>query len=276
WNEPQLVAAVGALRAAGGGFRLLFHDTHHRAVTAPEEMLRYDLSEYDGVLAFGDIIRDLYLERGWTQRAWTWHEAADPRVFRPIPGEAKTGDVVWIGNWGDDERSEELREFLIEPVRALGLDATVHGVRYPDAALDLLNSAGIHYGGWLPNFAAPRVFARHRFTVHVPRRPYARVLPGIPTIRPFEALACGIPLISAPWADAEGLFQPGTDFLVAESGTEMQRCMRDVLNDPSLAASLADAGRRRILERHTCAHRVDELIAIHESLAPAGEELIAS
>ena len=42
---------------------------------------------------------------------------------------------MWIGNWGDDERSEELREFLIEPVKTLGLKAQVYGVRYPQEAL---------------------------------------------------------------------------------------------------------------------------------------------
>ena len=276
WNEPALVAAVGAVRRAGGRFRLLFHDTHHRAVTAPDEMLEYDLRDYDGVLAFGSVIRNIYLERGWAARAWTWHEAADPRVFQPVHSERAAGDLVWIGNWGDDERSEELREFLVDPVRELGLRATVHGVRYPAEALDMLNTAGIEYGGWLPNFEAPHVFARHRVTIHVPRRPYARALPGIPTIRPFEALACGIPLVSAPWDDADDLFTSGTDYLVAHDGAEMRRCLRDVLNDRDLAGALADSGRRTILERHTCAHRVDELLAILDSLAPAGEELIAS
>ena len=54
-------------------------------------------------------------------------------------------------------------------------------------------------------------------TVHVPRRPYVEALPGIPTIRVFEALACGIPLVSAPWADSEGLFPPGRLPLVART-----------------------------------------------------------
>src|SRR4051794_24793321 len=68
WNEPSLVSLIGRHKAAGG-YRLLFHDTHHRAVTQPEQMARYDLQHYDGVLAFGGVIRDLYLERGWAERA---------------------------------------------------------------------------------------------------------------------------------------------------------------------------------------------------------------
>ncbi|MFL6197918.1 MAG: glycosyltransferase [Thermoanaerobaculia bacterium] len=269
WNDHGLVRRIGEHRRRSD-FRLLFHDTHHRAVTAPEQMAAYDLSGYDGVLAFGGVIRDLYLERGWAERAWTWHEAADARVFHPMEGEAREGDLVWIGNWGDDERTAELHEFLIDPSR--GLKTRVHGVRYPDEARTALADAGIEFAGWLPNHEVPRAFARFRATVHVPRRPYVEALPGIPTIRPFEALACGIPLVSAPWDDAEGLFTPGEDFLVAANGEEMKRLLRDVLHDPDLARHLSERGRRTILERHTCAHRVDELLAIAASLLPLTEE----
>jgi spore maturation protein CgeB len=209
WNDPALVRRIGRHRRDHGGYRLLFHDTHHRSVTDAGAMAAYELADYDGVLAFGDVIRDLYRQQGWSRRAWTWHEAADLRRFHPIAGEPRAGDLVWIGNWGDDEREAELEEFLLGPVQALGLRAKVHGVRYPERALARLRSAGIEYGGWLPNPAAPRVFARYGVTVHVPRRPYVEALPGIPTIRVFEALACGIPLVSAPWSDSENLFTPG-------------------------------------------------------------------
>jgi spore maturation protein CgeB len=267
WNDHALVRRLGRHRASNPHYRLFFNDTHHRSVTDRDSMAAYDLRHYDGCLAFGRVIRDLYLSEGWTRRAWTWHEAADTRVFHPIAahdGEAAGtgGDVVWIGNWGDDERSAELREFLLEPVRDLELRATIHGVRYPGHALAALREAGIAYGGWLPNFEAPAVYSRFRATVHVPRGPYVRALPGVPTIRPFEALACGIPLISAPWDDAEGLFTPGEDFLVAHDGAEMRSHLRAVLHEPELAASLRRHGRATILRRHTCAHRVDELLAI--------------
>ena len=265
WNPPALVAAIGQ-RRVGAPWKLLFHDTHHRAVTAPAEMAAFDLTNYDGTLAFGNVIRDLYLRNGWTQRAWTWHEAADTRVFYPAPDVEKTGDLVWIGNWGDDERSAELNEFLIEPVAELELKATIFGVRYPADALCKLEKAGIKYGGYLPNFRAPATFARSRVTVHVPRRPYVEALPGIPTIRPFEALACGIPLVSAPWNDAENLFRVGRDFLVARDGDEMKRQLRAVLNEPELRANLIASGLETIRTRHTCAHRVDELLEIYGEL----------
>ena len=269
WSEPALVARIGAAKKRGGRFTLLFHDTHHRAVSATGEIGAMDLSSYDGILAFGEALRERYLKAGWGRQVFTWHEAADDALFRPMPGEPEEGDLVWIGNWGDDERTAELHEFLIEPTRDLGLRATVRGVRYPEEALRTLSEAGIAYGGWIPNAEVPRAFARHRVTVHVPRRPYVEQLPGIPTIRPFEALACGIPLVSAPWDDAEGLFRAG-DFLWARDGEEMRTHLRALVNDPAMRAEQAARGLQTIQARHTCRHRVEELLGILSALrAPA-------
>jgi CRISPR-associated Cas5-like protein len=270
WSDHELVRRVGEHRNRARNYCLFFHDTHHRAATQPEQMAAYDLHHYDGVLAYGNVIRELYLEKGWAQRAWTWHEAADTRVFHPRPHDEPEGDVVWVGNWGDDERTAELHEFLIDPVRELALRARVHGVRYPDDAVESLRSANIEYAGWLANWRAPEVFSRYRLTVHVPRRPYVTTLRGIPTIRPFEALASGIPLISAPWDDAEGLFTPGSDYLVARDGNEMRKHMRDVTTDFALARSLVAHGLHTIQSRHTCGHRVSELLSIIKETGAQG------
>ena len=262
WTDPQLVQRIGRHRV-GSGYRLLFHDTHHRAVSAPQELAAYDLSNYDGVLAFGGILRRIYEERCWAARAWVWHEAADTRVFRPLGNVTpKPLDLVWVGNWGDGERARELSEFLIEPVRSLQLRARIYGVRYPAEALRELERAQIGYAGWVANFNVPKVFSAAQVTVHVPRRFYREMLPGIPTIRMFEALACGMPLVSAPWEDCEGLFHPGRDYLVASDGDSMRCALRRLCAEPDYALSLAASGLRTIQERHTCAHRARELLSI--------------
>lgn len=266
WNDQELVRRIAAHRKRNGHYRLLFHDTHHRSLTDSAGIAAYQLADYDGVLAFGRVVRDYYLRQGWAQRAWVWHEAADPHVFYPRPHIERAGDLVWVGNWGDEERSAQLHEFLFEPVRRLGLQAEIYGVRYPQEALDALKSAGIVYKGWLPNYRAPEVFARFGVTVHIPRQPYVRLLPGIPTIRIFEALACGIPLVCSPWHDVEGLFTPGKDYLVAHNGDEMVAHLRLLLSEPAAAQELAAHGLRTLRARHTCAHRVIELFNICEEL----------
>lgn len=272
WNAHPLVAAIGRLRARGGRFTLLFHDTHHRAVSEPDPMRAYDLSGYDGVLAFGATLSDVYRGWGWGNRVWTWHEAADIRRFHPPVEPQEREGLVWIGNWGDGERTAEIETFLLAPAGAAGLSLDIYGVRYPQLALEMLGAHGAHYHGWAPNAQAPAIFARHLATVHVPRRYYATILPGIPTIRMFEALACGIPLVSAPWDDAECLFRTGEDYLVARDTGEMTRQLEAIRDDAALRGSLVAHGLETIRARHTCAHRVDELLAIVASLTARDKE----
>ncbi len=264
WNEPETVAAI--LDAAGSsGTRTLFHDTHHRASSTPQQLRQLQIERFDGVLAFGESLRTIYRQRWGMNRVWTLHEAADAAAFHPIAAQKKQ-DVIWVGNWGDEERTAELHRFLVEPAQALpDLCFTVHGVRYPQAGLDALASAGIAFAGYLPNLAAPCVYAQSRVTVHVPRRAYAEALPGIPTIRVFEALACGIPLVSAPWSDCEHLFRKG-DFTMVRSTAGMTDALRALTADSALARQQAEQGRQTILQRHTCAHRAAQLTEICEEV----------
>ncbi len=266
WNERDLVAALGALRRRRHMPLLLFHDTHHRAVSTPAEIDAYDLRFYDGILAFGRTLARAYDARGWQGRTFVWHEAADTRLFRPPTAEGSREGLVWIGNWGDGERTRELKTFLLEAACDADLPLDIFGVRYPPEALALLERYGVAYKSWLANAAAPGVFARHLATVHVPRRFYVDQLPGIPTIRVFEALACGIPLVCSPWSDHEHLFTPGEDFLVAETGTQMTAHLRAIAEDAALRATLVAHGLATIEARHTCAHRARELVAIVTAL----------
>ncbi len=260
WNEPETVAAVGQIRSRGGDFTLLFHDTHHRAVSAPEQMRAYDLDGYDGILAFGEALAEVYRKWGWGNRVFVWHEAADTRRFRPPSEETDRTGLVWIGNWGDEERSDELVEFLLQPAQWADLALDIYGVRYPEKAREQVWRYGARYHGWVANAAAPELFARHMVTVHVPRRYYTESLPGIPTIRVFEALACGIPLVSAPWCDSEDLFRVGEDFLMVKNGQQMTDALTELKNDRALRQSLAKSGLETIRARHSCAHRAAELL----------------
>ena len=77
-------------------------------------MRAFDLSGYDGVLAFGETLSEVYRRWGWRDRVWTWHEAADISVFHPPDVDTERKGLVWIGNWGDGERSEEIETYLLK------------------------------------------------------------------------------------------------------------------------------------------------------------------
>lgn len=265
WNDPALVRAIGEFKLIQD-FVLLFHDTHHRAISAKNEMKRYDLSQYDGVLAFGNTLRKVYLQEGWHQNVWTWHEAADTDTYHPMVRDEVIGDVVWVGNWGDEERTEEIHEYIIEPVKALGLKAKFYGVRYPKHAIRSLEEAGIEYGGWLPTCKVAETFSKYKATIHVPRKFYRDHLHGIPTIRPFEAMATKTPLLSAPWEDTESLFTADKDFLMARNGKEMTTLLERVVTDEQFASNMADHAYSTICSKHTCMHRAQELESVYAQI----------
>jgi len=263
WSEPDVVHEILS-RKKRFGFRALLHDTHHRAYSNPGQILRFPLHLFDGVLAFGEAIRKIYLDGFGVARAWTFHEAADIGVFHPIE-RSKEIDLVWIGNWGDEERTQELMEFLVVPAEHLtaeGRRVLVHGVRYPQQARDTLHRSGIHYAGYLANLGAPEVYARSRLALHVARRQYANGLSGVPTIRVFEVLACGIPLICAPWEDTEELFRSGQDYLLARDSAEMSALLGELLESESMRRQIASSALETVRQHHTCRHRAGQLMEI--------------
>lgn len=264
WNDPFVVNQALALKQKYG-FKALFHDTHHRAVSALQELLCFHLHLFDGVLTFGEALRKIYKDGLGIENAWTFHEAADVGRFAPRDAPQNT-DLCWVGNWGDDDRAKELQEFLIGPSAELELRTVVHGVRYPAEALTELARAGIRYEGYLPNLSAPEAYARSVLSLHVPRMQYAEKLAGVPTIRVFEALACGAPLLCAPWQDSERLFRQ-EDYIVAKNGDAMKAEIRYYLRDEKARKQLAANGRETVLARHTCGHRAEQLAGILEEIA---------
>jgi spore maturation protein CgeB len=265
WNEPQVVNTILSFKKEYG-FRALFHDTHHRAYTCPGEILKFHIHLFDGVLAFGEAVRRIYAEGFGMRQAWTFHEAADVEAFQPR-SEPKDIDVLWIGNWGDEERTRELSEFLVGPAAAMnGRRFVAHGVRYPQEGIERLQQAGIEYRGYLPNLQSPAAYGRSALALHVPRQQYTNGLSGIPTIRVFEALACGVPLLCAPWQDSESLFRPGSDYICVPDGTAMKAEITRLLQDDSARRQIAANGLEAVRARHTCRHRAEQLLEICEGL----------
>lgn len=267
WNDPRTVALLRTL--ACSGTVLLFHDTHHRARSKPAEIRRLESSAFDGALLFDDALRKLYRTRFGIRRAWTLHEAADMRRFRPLARE-KRHDVVWVGNWGDGERSNELRAYWLEAATSLPERRfAAYGARYPKHVRRELEKCGIEFLGWTPSLQVPEVLSAGRSTLHIPRRAYVNTLPGIPTIRIFEALACGVPLVSSFWHDSGGLFR-ADDFLMVRSPDQMLSTLKRLLSDEDLRGRLAERGLETIRARHTCDHRAAQLLSIVAELGRAG------
>jgi spore maturation protein CgeB len=252
---PDLMAALGRRRLAGGRFTLLFRDAGHGTPTG-------SLEAYDGVLAAAESVSEPRLAEGWGRQVFTWHEGVDIELFRPVPGQPKIMDLIWIGG-RDAVDYADLRKFLLLPVARLGLKACVHGAPAPIATGAGLAEAGIRDGGWLPNRLVTVAYAGALMTVNLPPAP--ETLPGIPSSRLFEALACGIPLVSGPWHDTDGLFPPGC-YLKADDGAEMIASLSLLRHGHDLRDELISNGLDAIEAQHSCGHRAEELLWILERL----------
>ena len=261
WNEPEVIALLGRL-CDELGVRSAFHDTHYRVVLDAEYRGQLGLERFDEIVAYSPSVAERYHELGF-RNVHVVHEAADVTVFRPLKV-PKQHDVVFIGNYGDGDRNDELEQFVFGPRRQLPhLRYAMYGVRYPEAVLERMrNGLNVQFRGWIANAEVPRVYSAAKVVLHVPRRQYLALLPGTPTIRIFEALASGACLVSLPWPDTDRLFTAGEDYLVARTPGEMRDLLAWLCEDPAARERIGSHGRATILARHTCDHRAGQLLEI--------------
>ena len=148
--KPGLVEDIQAGRLAtlnGGRYLLLFHDTHHRMITDPEAIAAFDLDGFDGVLAFGDVLREAYRRHGWGRQAFTWHEAADLNLFRPHPEIRKQRDLVcWpCGGRLPQTRGLAWQRVLVRRVLGRGSQAPQRRGRWRAAASSWTSRSPHHW-----------------------------------------------------------------------------------------------------------------------------------
>src|SRR5262249_19620706 len=129
-----------------------------------------------------------------------------------------------------------------------------------------VQDAGFESRGYPLNLSTPESYAQSLATLHVPRQQYVNCLRGIPTIRVFEALACVIPLVCPSCDATQKLFHPGKDYLVVSDREEMTAEIHFLLNDEEARRQIAEQGIKTVRERHTCAHRAQQLISIVENV----------
>lgn len=247
------------------GYTLLLRDAHYRILTEPVA-IHSRLGRFDAVLTYGPSMAEAYRHRFGLRNVHVLHEAADVTLFRPLPRDAErpVDDAVFIGNWGERDRAQNLNDFLLRPAKRFQRERrfAVYGVRYPRQVLATLERHGVEYRGWLPNFLVPDAFAHARVGLHVIRRQYAELLHGIPTIRVFEALACGLPLVSTRWHDTDHLFREGVDYLMVDTAKQMEEALDWLWHDDDARSRLARNGLLRVRGAHTCLHRAEQLLEI--------------
>ena len=182
--------------------------------------------------------------------------SADPDLYRPHPVK-QHWSLGYLGTYSDD-RQPSLERLLLAPAMMLAdHQFVVAGSRYPEHLVWPDNVSRIEH---LSQHEHPPFYSRQRFTLNLTRADM-RALGFSPSVRLFEAAACGTPVISDRWPGIETIFEPGTEILLVSDAREVSQILRDIPEERRLA--IADKARRRILADHTPDHRARQLEAYY-------------
>lgn len=264
---PDGIEVIDRLQAR----RLLFYDidtpvtlealeTGEPTYVAPRQLPAFDL-----YLSFSGGAALDRLRRLGVRRAEAFWCAVDETAYRPLDV-AKEWDLGYLGTYSPD-RQPGVEALLIEPARRRPeARFVVAGPQFP-AGIDW--PANVERIEHLPPAEHPAFYARQRFTLNVTRAAMRR-LGHSPSVRMFEAAACGTPVISDRWDGLEDLF-PGGAIRIAD-GTEAVLQALDLPREQG--RRIGAAARDIVLSRHTGRARARELAALIETL-PAAKEVMA-
>jgi spore maturation protein CgeB len=221
------------------------------------------IGRYDAYLSFtgGPTLRRLENEFG-SPRALPLYCSFDPALYFPeeVPRDL---DLGYMGTYSDD-RQPPLERLMLDAARQWDAGRfAVAGPQYPATIV------------WPPNVSriehlAPRdhraFYNRQRFTLNITRADMIRA-GWSPSVRLFEAAACGVPIVSDAWDGLGDFFTPGWEILVSRGPEETLHYLRDI---PEWERrEIGERARTRVLAHHTAAHRAEELEGYIESLVKA-------
>ncbi len=211
------------------------------------------IPDYDLYLSFtgGPMLRRIETCYG-SPAARPLYCSADPTVHRPTGGHPRY-DLGYLGTYGAD-RQPALDRLLIEVARrAPDLRFVVAGPLYPPDIEWPANIDRIEHVG--PGDHAA-FYASQRFTLNVTRADMVRA-GWSPSVRLFEAAACGVPIISDRWEGIGTIFEEDHEILVRDTADQVLDLLRGMREAERRA--LGAAGRARVLAEHTADHRAAAL-----------------
>lgn len=210
------------------------------------------IPEYGLYLSFtgGPVLRRIEAEYG-SPCARALYCSVDPELYCPMET-PKRWDLGYLGTYSRD-RQGGLDRMLVEVARRERQKLfVVAGAMYPEGVEWPVNVRRIEH---LPPGRHKLFYNRQRFTLNLTR---AEMI-GIgwsPSVRLFEAAACGTPIISDRWPGLESFFEPGREIYLAGN---TQDVLRFLATSPESARQVADRARCRVLAQHSSAVRAREL-----------------
>jgi spore maturation protein CgeB len=211
------------------------------------------IPNYDLYLSFtgGPTLKRLERHYG-APRARVLYCSFDPELYFPDPQPLRW-DLGYMGTYSDD-RQPSVKAFVLDTARRFPQGRfTVAGPQYPETE-DW--PANVEYQPHLPPAEHRHFYNSQRFTLNVTRKDM--IAAGwSPSVRLFEAAACGTPIISDCWPGIESLLVPHQEILLVDRTLDVLDILERCGEDERLR--IAERARKRILAEHTAAHRAAEV-----------------
>ncbi|MGE5681129.1 MAG: glycosyltransferase [Bacillota bacterium] len=211
------------------------------------------ISRYDLYLSFtgGPTLKKLE-EKFGSPMARALYCSVDPGQYYPDLTEIKY-DLGYIGTYSDD-RQPVLDQLMLQPAEKWTEGRfIVAGPQYPDTIKWPQNVERIYH---LPPAGHRKFYNSQRFTLNITR--HDMVEAGYsPSVRLFEAAACGVPIISDYWKGLDEIFSFTDEILISRSGEETLRHIKNLSEEERV--KIGQRSRHRVLSQHTAAHRAEEL-----------------
>jgi len=224
-----------------------------REYLAPELVPRFDL-----YLSFtGGPTLDVLRERWGALSPHAFHCLVDASLYRPLDV-PRRWDLAYLGTYSDD-RQPPLERLLVEPARERAeMSFCVAGPQYPPAVEWPANVERMDH---VAPAEHPAFYAAQRFTLNVTRAEM-RSAGWSPSVRLFEAAACGVPVISDRWPGLDAVFEPGAEILVADEPADVVRALTEL--DDGERRAIGRRARERVLREHSAERRAQQLEELHE------------
>ena len=229
-----------------------------RATGETEALRAADIPRYDAYLSFtGGPILDELRARFGARRAYPLYCSVDPASHQPEPVNPRFACALsYLGTYSAD-RQPKLQRLFVEAAEALPHERfLLAGAQYPD---ELGWPENVWRFPHIPPAEHSSFYCSSRFTLNLTRD--SMVAAGwSPSVRLFEAAACGAAVISDSWPGLDRLLTPGREILLAETTADVLRILRDTTEAERDA--MGKAARARILAEHTSDRRAAELETI--------------
>src|SRR5262245_38094928 len=215
---------------------------------------RRQVSAFDLYLSFtGGPTLDRLERKFRAQRARPLYCSADEDVYRHDRLAERDYDIGYLGTYSAD-RQPTVNELLLEPARSLPANRfVIAGAQYPESFQVPENVRHVIH---LSPAGHRAFYNRLRFTLNVTRRDMIEAGYS-PSVRLFEAAACGTPIITDEWRGLSSIFSPGHEVLIARTARDVIGYLHDISETERTA--MGERARRRVLASHTAAHRALEL-----------------